>query len=328
MKSRYDVIVGTVMLLGALLVGGGTIWLANAGFGAAQRVTAEFQQVGQLAKGNPVKLRGVPIGQVRSIRLAPGGTGVSVRMRIAPDAALPADPVALASPQSMFGDWQIEIVPRSRYPRYAYARPSNDLALPGYALPDVSQITAVADRIAENMAVLTDRIEIAFTEETARNVRQAINNIVEVSDELAGLVASQKQAVQELTAELGDATQTLNDAATYASRAFRQVDAAVSGGQLDTIMVNARQASARIDSLSRALLRTTEQIQAITASAGRSFGRVDSITARIGAGQGTFGMLVNDTTLYRQLIRTNIALQHLLNDIEENPDKYFKVEVF
>src|SRR5690606_21550348 len=98
-------------------------------------------------------------------------------MRIDADVVLPPDPVVLLSPKSMFGDWQAEIHPRMQFMRYDFAEPRDPNVLPGYALPDMSRLTAVADRIAENLAVVTERVEIAFTEETAMNVRRAIENI-------------------------------------------------------------------------------------------------------------------------------------------------------
>ena len=74
--------------------------------------------------------------------------------------------MVLLAPESMFGDWQAEIVSRSAFPRYAFYEVGESGVLAGYALPDLSRLTAAADEIAENLTVLTDRVELAFTEET------------------------------------------------------------------------------------------------------------------------------------------------------------------
>src|SRR5690606_29526591 len=191
---RNDVAVGAVVILGIALILGGVIWLKDAGFGREEiRIQARFREVGQLLDGNAVKLRGVKVGSVDRIELEPTGAAVIVTMRVRDDVRLPEDPVVLLSPESMFGDWQAEIYPRRSFPQYEYAEAPDPSVLPGYALPDISRLTAVADQIAQNMAVLSERFELAFTDETAANIRLAIENIQQVSGELTGLVSGQQR---------------------------------------------------------------------------------------------------------------------------------------
>jgi hypothetical protein len=167
--------VGTVILAGIMVVFFGMLWLKGGGFGREQIILeARVREAGQLLVGNTVKLRGVPIGRVEEIVFEPGGDGIIVRMRVDRDAPLPQDPVVILAPESLMGDWQAVIYPRSQFPRYSYAESPDPSVLPGYTLPDMSQLTAVADEIAGNLATLTDRVELAFTEETAINIRLAI----------------------------------------------------------------------------------------------------------------------------------------------------------
>src|SRR5690606_34728505 len=79
-KRQTEVTVGIVVLLGIGLLFFGTLWLKGVGFGREEvTVRARFREVGQLAEGNPVKLRGVPIGRVSSIELEPDAEGVIVK---------------------------------------------------------------------------------------------------------------------------------------------------------------------------------------------------------------------------------------------------------
>ncbi|HUE76811.1 MAG TPA: MlaD family protein, partial [Longimicrobiales bacterium] len=164
MSARSEVRVGLVVIAAIILILVGTFWMRGWRIGSEDReVVAWFREAGQLQSGNPVKLRGVPIGRVESIGLDDRSTGVIIRMTVSSDAVLPEDPVVILAPESLFGDWQAEIYPRSRFPIYNYSIAPDPAMLPGYSLPDVSRLTAVADRIAENLAVITDRIDIAFT---------------------------------------------------------------------------------------------------------------------------------------------------------------------
>ncbi|NIS19468.1 MAG: hypothetical protein GWN18_05730, partial [Thermoplasmata archaeon] len=60
----------------------------------------------------------------------------------------------------------------------------------GYTLPDITRLTAAANEISQNLAVLTNRVDRAFNDETAENVRRAIDNIQDVSENLRTLVGA------------------------------------------------------------------------------------------------------------------------------------------
>ena len=326
---KNEVRVGLVVILGIALIIGGTLWLQGWQFGDEDReVQAWVREVGQLKQGSAVKLRGVPIGTVTAVELGPRSGGVLISMTVAEDVTLPEDPVVLLSPESLFGDWQAEIFPRTRFPIYEYAIPPEPGVMPGYSLPDVSRLTAVADRIAENLAILTDRIDVAFTDETAMNIRDAIENITRVTGQLTSLVQGQEQTVQEVAAGLETTTATLSEAARTANRAFGQIEAAVSGGQLSAIVSNVETMTAQIDSLGRALVAVTDELESTVVSADSSFESLNDLMAGLERGEGTLGQLLQDTTLYSELVLTNSLVQDVLLDLQRNPRKYINLRVF
>ena len=54
----------------------------------------------------------------------------------------------------------------------------------------------------------------------------------------------------------------------------------------------------------------------------------DTVMSRIVNRTGTLGLLVSDSTLYRETALTMIQLRQLLSDIQANPRKYFSFSVF
>lgn len=329
MKRRSEVIVGVVILLGAALTFFGTLWLKGAALGREEVVLeARFREVGQLMEGNAVKVRGVPIGRVSEVVLEPGGDAVLVRMRVRADAPIPQDAVVLLSPESMFGDWQAEIHPRVRFPRYDYLESLDPDVLPGYSLPDMSRLTAALDRIAENVAVVSDRFQIAFTEETAVNIREAVENIQQVSEQLTNLIGAQERTMHELSAHLEGTMKALGEAVQTVNRVSRHVESAVASGELTSIVDNMERATAQIDSLSAALLAASRDLRSTMARADTAFHALGSVMAGVEQGQGTLGRLVQDSTLYGDLVRTNTLLQSLLRDFQENPRKYINLRIF
>ncbi len=329
MSARAEVRVGLAVIAAIILILVGSFWMRGWRTGAGEReVAAWFREAGQLQSGNPVKLRGVPIGRVESIALEARSTGVIIRMTVASEAVLPEDPVVILSPESLFGDWQAEIFPRSRFPIYNYAIAPDPAMLPGYSLPDVSRLTAVADRIAENLAVITDRIDIAFTDETAVNIRQAIENIQEVTSRLTELVEAQGRTVENLAVGLETTTETLNQAAATAGRAFAQIEAAIAQGELTAIVDNVEEITAQMDSLSSAMVSVSRELGSAVTSADTAFSSLARVMSAIQAGEGSLGLLLQDTALYADIVTTNNLVQDLLRDFQRNPRKYINLRVF
>lgn len=329
MKGRNEIAVGAVVILALALVVVGTVWLQGRGFGREEmELRARFREVGQLQDGNAVKVRGVPIGRVESIDLEATGGGVIVTMRVQSDVRLPEDPVVLLAPESMFGDWQAEIFPRTSVPQYDYAEAPDATVLPGATLPDMSRLTAVADQIAQNMAILSERFEVAFTEETADNIRRAIDNIQTVSAQLTSMVSRQQEAIDGLSSDLQETTEALGDAVQTINRTFQQVETAIAGDKLVNIVAAAEHASLRIDSLSTELLNTSRTMQRAAMTADTLMQSVGTIANAMSRGEGTLGLMLRDTTLYWRLVETNAELQALLRDVRLNPRRYINVRIF
>jgi phospholipid/cholesterol/gamma-HCH transport system substrate-binding protein len=329
MKAKNEIMVGAVVILSVVLVIVGTIWMQGRGFGSEEmEIRARFREIGQLQNGNAVKVRGVPIGRVEAIDLEASGAAVIVTMRVNALAQLPEDPVVLLAPESMFGDWQAEIFPRTSVPQFEFAEAPDATVLPGATLPDMSRLTAVADQIAQNMATLSDRFEVAFTEETAANVRRAIDNIQSVSAQLTQLVSRQQQAIDGVAGDLEETAQALGEAVATINRTFQQVEVAISGDKLVNIVTAAEDASLRIDSLSTELLQTSRTMRAAAITADTLMRSVGSITSSLARGEGSLGLMLRDTTLYWRLVETNAELQALLRDLRLNPRRYINVRIF
>jgi phospholipid/cholesterol/gamma-HCH transport system substrate-binding protein len=331
MKRSQEVLVGVVVILGVVLVVLGTIWLQGLKPGREEfEQVARFEQVGQLLEGGTVKLRGVPIGRVEDIELDPDGNGVLVTMSIRNDVRLPPEAVAVASPESMFGDWQVEIGSEAwpNFETFAYAEADSSGVLRGYALPDISRLTAVADQIARELFKLADRFGKAFTDETATNIREAIENIQAVSEQLTGMVGKQQAALDTVAVNLSRTAVSAGQAAETLDRTFAEVESAIAGGRLTGIVENVRASSARADSLTTELMAASRDLRRMALGADTALRRVGKIAAAVEQGEGSLGRLLADTSLYYSLTESTLQLQALLKDIREHPRKYINLTIF
>lgn len=328
MNEGRDALVGVVIVAALVLIGVGTLWLQGASFGGdRQDVAAVFERVGQIQPGSEVKLRGVHIGRVRTVEVEPGGELVRVVMQIE-EVDLPANAVVVLSPESMFGDWQAEIQAPGIYPSARFAQPPDDETLPGYALPDISELTAAADDIAESMTELTERVGIAFSDETAENIASLIQNVEGVTQRLSDLVSQQATSFTDVTDEVGRATSSIADAAETAEASFARIDQLLAreefGGALEDLAV----ATDNLAQLSGELRETTGDVRAMTLRMDTTFTRLGRITEQIEEGDGLMARLLRDPEMAEEFESTVVELNLLLADIRENPRRYLRLSIF
>ena len=329
MTRGREVMVGVVIILGVAVSILGTLWLQDATLGRGTRqVEALFLEVGQLMDGNAVKYRGVTIGKVNGISVEPGGQAVRVIMSIQEGVSLPENPAALLAPESMFGDWQAEIVPRESYPQFDFLETESDSLLGGYALPDISRLTAAADQISQSLAVLTERVEEAFTEETAQNIALAIDNIQDVSEQLRELVEVQAGAFGNLATEVSSAAVELREASHAGHLVFMRTEEILSAPSTDSLLSDARSTAANLRVLTEELSTTNLGAQSLLTRADSTFARLDRLSAQVEDGEGALGRLMNDTVLVYRAQDVLIQLSVLLEDLRANPQRYVRISIF
>jgi phospholipid/cholesterol/gamma-HCH transport system substrate-binding protein len=333
MNRGRELLVGTVILIALAVVVVGTLWLQGKTFGPVRTASALSESVGQLALGNVVTYRGVRIGQVSRIQVLPDGSGVEVTMTFERDVPLPEDAGVVFGPASLFADWQAEIVSRATYPRYAfYEVPANTTAPPpvfgGYALPEISRLTASAEEISNNLAALSDRLELAFNDQTASSLATAIGNIQTITDEVRRLVEEESGVAKSISSSADSALAEIETASAAARRSFERLEGVLDEAQIDSLVTDIRMASQSIRLASSQLADSTSGVASTLARADSAFASLDRIANRIESGQGALGRLVVDTTLSAKAEDVLSQLDTLLQDLRENPRRYVRLSIF
>jgi phospholipid/cholesterol/gamma-HCH transport system substrate-binding protein len=334
MKRSNDFVVGLVILVSALAVVTATMWVAQAELGDQPRkVTARLRDVGGIQVGNPVVIRGVRAGRVDGIELAEGGW-VHLRLALDPDVRIPADPVVLLSASSLFGEWQATVMGRARLPQNREVE--REIAesggargvLPGATLPDIAQLTAVAGRIAGDVASVAERFEVAFDDRAARELRASIRNAAELSTELAGMVRVQSRNMDALSRDVRTGVQSLNQAALAMQRTVERVDASTSRGEVKGIVDNVSQAAVQLRETSVELRTMSRELTRAQGNLGRFLARSDSVVTKLNGGEGSLGLLLNSPSLYQNGDSLVRDLRALIADLRANPKKYLGVSIF
>lgn len=335
MKRENEFAVGLVVIAALAVVMGGALWLSGAHFGKTEEtVTARFRTVGGLGVGNPVVLRGVRVGRVEAIRLAPGNW-VEADLKIYSGVSLPEKPAVIAASASLFGEWAATLISSDPLPNdpnvrqaLVEAQAAGGGKWPGATLPDIGQLTAQASRIATDIATVSTRIQTAFDSSAVTDLRRSIRDFGQIADRLARVTNEQADVIGDVGANLSKSSEALSRAATDLRTTLGRVDTATNQGQLATILNNTAATTTDLRSASQDFRQLMAAANRNQESLVRVLQNADTILSRISNRSGTLGLLVADSALYRETTLTMIQLRQLLSDIQANPRKYFTFSVF
>ena len=334
MRRKNDFVVGMVVLAVILTLTGATLWVKQSDIGERRsKVVARFRDVGNARVGNAVVIRGVRAGTIEAIELARGGW-VHVRMNLDRSMQLPGTPVVLLNESSLFGEWQATITQRSALPHDETVQAQiaessgGDDVLPGATLPDIAKLTAVAGQIAGDVANVAGRVEVAFDERAARELRSSIRNFSDLSTTLSQTVRDHAGDLDTLSRGLQSAVSSLNRTAMSASQIAARVDSSSTTGEIKQIVddmshaaAELRRGSAQIRMMSEQLSRTQNRLDSFLTNG-------DSVLVKLNTGQGSLGLLLNDPSLYRNSDSLLTQLRGLVTEVRTNPKKFVSVRIF
>jgi phospholipid/cholesterol/gamma-HCH transport system substrate-binding protein len=334
MKRTNEFLVGLSVIAAFALVVFGAIWLSETNLSGRDVIkTARFREIGGLNVGAPVTLRGVRVGRIDAIRLAPGGW-VEGDLRIRLEADLPPRPVAIAASQSLFGEWQVTVLdladatdPTLRAALTDAAQPGGDV-WPGATLPDFGQLTQQANRIATDISTLTGRVSGALDSAAIADVRRSLGDLREAADRLAEFARQQTGPFNRAVANIAATSEEVGQASQHVNTLLSRVEQATDSGQIGAIMNSARATTADLQAASADARELLAVIRAHQGTLVRVLETSDSLLTRVRTGQGTLGLLARDSTLYLETAQVLAEMRRLLADIQANPRRYFRFSVF
>ena len=171
-------------------------------------------------------------------------------------------------------------------------------------------------------------MEVAFTQETAENLRLVIENIGRVSEQVAALADAQIGAVDDLVENVRTSTNQVAEAAMLTTSTLGEVERLLSGGVVDSIIGDTRVTASEFRRLATELRETTAGLGNTLRSADSTLVRFERIGRELEAGEGTLGQLLGDSTVAIQAQTVLQQLSLLLEDFRENPGRYVRLSIF
>ncbi|MEP6835369.1 MAG: MlaD family protein [Gemmatimonas sp.] len=294
MKRRDEISVGALVLVTAVLLFGGTLWIARGGLSRGYEMYAKFPWGAGLKVGQPVLLAGVNIGFVSDVDLDPNGT-LLVKMSIKKDYKIPINTTATVAANGIFGDQLIALTPVKPTTE---SLPEKDTIPTGISAPGLADLMAKGDSITKNVNVLTASLRSELVDSSGiKDIRVAIKDLSKVMAQLTTVVAHQDK---ELTATQGQ---------------VREKIAAIDMVKIDSTLANLRSASANADKLVKNLDSTRIA--------------VNGLLNKVNNGDGSISMLLNDKgAMHSRINKILESLDSLVADIKKNPKKYINLRIF
>lgn len=282
---KQEITVGALVLSGVAAFVLGTMWLSGKESRSGKRVVnVQFDDVGNMKSGNPVKVSGVQLGKVDEIAFR-GVRDVLVTLTLDPRIEPRTDATALLSSVGLVGDVVIVFDPGKAaepLPPDAVIKGSTERGLfdIGSELGDEAKLTMSSLREVANKELADD------LRKTLQSFQRLANNF---SDPETGPAPELKATMVELR------------------RLTARLDSVLASPGLGQVVSN-------VDSATVRFARLADQYTVTGA-------RVDTLIMRINRGDGTVGKLMTDTTMYTQLRDFSTSLKEFLDDLKKHPGK-------
>jgi len=303
MKLSNEAKIGIAVVAAAVVLIGGIIFLRGIDLRTKQySLKVLYRNVNGLQEGSLVKVAGLTIGNVESMKLV--GRDIAVNLSLQEKVHLPRDSKAIIKSESIMGGKFIEITPGSA----GFVLQDGD-SLTGMYEADLSELTATLAPISSNMLGILENVNTTFDEKTRKSIQNIIVDINRSSAVLERLIRTEAKQFELATVDIRKFSGSLSHAATDLDSM-----AEMQSANIDSTMYSIRKITRNLDRLSADMITTTNSL--------------DVVLRKMKNGEGTLGKLVHDDNLYNNLDSLSWNLNLLVKDLRENPGRYVKVSVF
>jgi len=271
-----------------------------------------YNVIDGLKIGGPVTYKGYKIGQIKRIEFSDDiGSEIIVTFIISKDFKIPIDSKAEIYSVDLLGSKGIRIVSSEKT---TFHNPG-DTIISTVSIGMLDEITGQLDPLKEkteklmtsidSLAVVINQLVLKNEElisSSISNINAMTKNFNAVSIELNKMITSPTGKVNIILSDLQIISTTLKNNEKNLDRAIKN-------------FANISDSLASAD-LAFTIAKTNEVLT-----------NLNDITFKINSGQGTIGQLLNNDTLYNNIELLTDKLNLLIDDIKDNPKKYFKLSV-
>ena len=316
MKVSKEVKIGGVMLLCIFLAVLGANYLKGKNiFDNSLKLYAIYDNVGGLARSNPVMFNGNKVGQVENVEFLKDFSGKLIVQFSVTESfiKIPKDSRAAIFSDGFLGGKAINLELGS----------STELVTESDTL--TSSIEAsLQDAVNQQIAPLKNKAEdlIGSIDSAITTVKSIFNT--QAQEDIGSSITNIRQSLAVFKQTMIDADAMVNENRQSLQRIFSNVESITknfenNNEKLDQTLTNLKSIS---DSLAGANLQQTVN------NASIAMQQVAELMQKVNNGEGSLGALMNNDTLYQNLEAAAYDLDQLMLDMRLNPERYVHFSIF
>ena len=292
---KQEVKVGFLVIMAVVVFVVGLTWLSGGALlgGRQMIVQVVFANVAGLSAGDPVEVSGMRVGRVSDVRLENVGR-VMVTLELTTGAWRPRiDARAAVKSIDFLGSKFVDYIPGN----------SDQFLAEGQIITGVHQTDAL-----ENAREMADQVSLVLIELKAFLAPTVLDEVRATLQSLQGAL--------NVVGDVG--TVSLVDDASAAMGTLRNI-----ADRVDSLLANPalERSVSGLDEVTTSLQEMAEGLAGASAA-------LSAIMEKMNSGEGSLGLALTDSTLYRNANDVLVSLRELLDDMRERPGRYFRLKVF
>lgn len=292
----------------AILIIGYNFLKGNAIFSNETILYAKYSHVDGLAVSKPVLINGFQIGRVDKLELQPDGS-ILATLKIKGKYEIPKNSIAKLEQTDLLGSKAI-VMALGAGTDYAQDGDTLNANVAKGLLETVQPVQKKAEVIIAKMDSILTSVNSILNPDFQKNVDKSFNSIAST---LSSLEATSKK-VDHLVGSEGS-----------------RVSAILAN--VESISNNLKKNNEKINAILDNIGTVTDQVAAANFkqtidNANKAVADLQGIVSKVNNGQGSLGLLVNDTKMYDNLNNASKNLDNLIIDLKQNPKRYVHFSVF
>ena len=292
----------------ALLIIGYNFLKGNAIFSTETVLYARYTHVDGLAVSKPVIINGFQIGRVDKLQLQPDGT-ILATLKIKGKYDIPKSSVARLESTDLLGSKAI-VMALGGGKDFAQDGDTLNANVEKNLMEAVQPVQKKAELIIGKMDSILTSLNSILNPNFQKNVDKSFTSIAAT---LASLEATSKKVDNLVGAEGSKVSLILANA--------------------ESISSNLKNNNAKINAILNNINTITDQVAAANFkqtidNANKAVSELQAVVGKMNNGNGTLGLLLNDSKMYDNLNSASKNLDNLIIDLKENPKRYVHFSVF
>lgn len=307
--------------IGLLVVAAITVFIwginflkGNSIFSTDKIFYAQYQRVDGLKKSSPITLRGLKIGQIKSIEFSESNiNNLIVSFSVSNGVQFPKNSTAHIISSDIMGTKEIQILPgndKNKLQSGDTIKGSIEGDLKEQVSMQMLPLKTKAERLMSSVDSVLTVIQYVFNADARDNISQSlssirstINKLERTSGNLDTLVSGQRSHMENIMSNVESITGNLDS----------------NSENINNILTNFSNIS---DSLKQAEIASTVN------NANAALAQVNKLFEQINSGQGSMGALLKNDSLYYHIESASKHLDELLVDFKAHPKRYVQISVF